>query len=136
MSGKGDLDLTGEWTGFFNYPVPAPPVNFEAVLREVDGQVTGTSTEVGDTPRSRGRILHAVLDGQRDGASVRFLKMYEDADEEYDVVRYSGSLDAGGDEISGRWEIGGIWSGTFLMVRKRGAAEQVERKVEESVPIR
>ena len=130
---SADLDLSGDWAGFFNYPSARPAVNFEAVLRDVDGRLTGTSTEISDMPTSFGALLHAVLDGQREGSSVSFLKMYEDADEEYDVVRYTGTVDAGGDEIAGQWEIPGVWSGTFLMIRAAGAAETIEREVTEEV---
>jgi hypothetical protein len=27
-----EIDLSGKWSGFFNYPGAIPPVNFEAVL--------------------------------------------------------------------------------------------------------
>ena len=134
MSRQPDIDLSGRWAGFFNYPDSGPPVNFEAVLREHAGRLTGTTTELGDTPDTLGRVLNGVIDGHRDGASVHFIKMYEEADEEYDVVHYSGRVEAGGNEIAGRWEIPRIWSGTFLMVRNAGTAEPIERAVEETVP--
>ena len=130
---RSDLDLSGRWTGFFNYPVARPPVNFEADLRDVSGAISGVTTERGDSLGTGGRILHAVLEGRRDGSSVRFVKMYDELDGEYDFVHYDGRVQAGGDEIEGRWEIPGAWAGTFLMVRASGASEEVELEVEAPV---
>ena len=130
MTGKHSLDLTGEWAGFYNYPVPAPPVNFEAVLHDLGGRLTGTTAEPDDTS---GGTLHAVVDGRRQGAAVSFLKMYDQADEHYDTVQYSGTVASGGDEIEGRWQVAGGWSGTFLMVRARGAAEEAELQEAETI---
>ena len=50
MSGGGDSDLSGDWLGFYNYPVPHPPTQFEASLRDTGGLITGITTEEGDTP--------------------------------------------------------------------------------------
>ena len=122
------IDLSGRWSGFYSYPVALPPVAFEAELREVAGRLTGTTSESED-----GRPLNAVLDGHRSGRSVRFAKMYEAADEGYDTVEYVGELSEDGNEISGRWRISGIWSGTFLMVRAGGKREEAERKVSAEV---
>lgn len=127
MSGKGELDLTGQWAGFYNYPVPAPPVNFQAVLQDSGGRLSGTIAEPDDARASEG-TLHAVIDGRREGAAISFLKMYDEADEYYDTVHYMGTVTSGGDEIEGRWEVRGGWSGTFLMVRARGASDQAERE--------
>ncbi len=130
MTARDPLDLTGEWAGFYNYPVPAPPVNFAAVLHESGGRLTGTTTEPDE---AGGGTLHAVIDGRRQGAAVSFLKMYDQADEYYDTVQYSGTVASGGDEIEGRWQVAGGWSGTFLMVRARGASEEVERQEAETI---
>ena len=133
MSGDSDIDLTGQWSGLFNYPDGGPATPFEAELRESAGCVTGTTTEPGDTIASAGQILHAVIDGRRDGSSVRFLKMYDGAIQDYDVVHNEGVVHADGDEIDGRWTVPGIWSGTFLMVRTRKEEQAAERKVSEEV---
>ena len=130
MTGKNSLDLTGNWAGFYNYPVAAPPVNFQAVLHDSGGRLTGTTSEPGDAGAG---TLHAVIDGRRQGAAVSFLKMYDQADEDYDSVQYSGTVASGGDEIEGRWQVAGGWSGTFLMVRARRAFEEAERLEAETV---
>lgn len=125
-------DLTGQWTGLYNYPNGGRPVPFEAVLRDNGGAVTGTTTEVSDLPGRRGDTLRAVIDGHREGNAIRFLKMYE-ADENYDAVHYQGTVHDDGNEIDGRWEIPGVWSGTFLMIRAAGAEESIV--VETEAPV-
>jgi hypothetical protein len=132
---ESDIDLSGHWTGFYNYPDQGHPVSFEAELRESSGCVTGTITEIADTIDTVGQTLHAVIDGRRELNSVRFLKMYDETKAGYDIVRYDGTLDAEGNEIEGRWQIPGTWSGTFLMIRNIGATETIARTVEEPVQI-
>lgn len=124
-------DLSGRWSGFYSYPVALPPVAFEAELRDAGGRLTGTTSESQD-----GRSLHAVLDGRRSGRSVRFAKMYDAADEGYDIVRYDGALSDDGTEIGGRWNIAGAWSGSFLMVRDAGAEAAEERTAGQAVEAR
>src|SRR3546814_16060914 len=68
----------------------------------------------------------AVIDGRRKGGSIRFLKMYDEAEGGYDVVHYDGALHADGNEIEGQWQIAGIWSGTFLMIRATGTGRRLE----------
>lgn len=127
------VDLTGRWTGFFNYPASTRAVDFEAVLRDDDGRLTGTTTEPGDTLRTVGGRVTAQIDGRRDGHSVGFVKIYDAADGEYDLVHYSGTVEPDGNEIGGRWEIQDGWSGSFLMVRSAGAAQGIEEEVPETV---
>lgn len=134
MSAQGSgIDLSGDWTGVFNYPESLPATGFEATLRDVGGLITGVTVEPGDALNGSGGILHAVIDGRRDGMSVQFVKIYDESTDARDLVRYRGEIDPGGDEIAGHWEIPGDWSGTFLMVRAQKAAEAVERQVVEPV---
>lgn len=132
MSKSGDLDLSGEWTGVYNYPVALPPVAFEAVIQDLSGRINGTTREVGPSAFGSPSRRDAVIDGHRQGRSVRFIKMYDRADEEYDVVIYSGSIEAEGDEIGGTWSLAGT-SGTFLMVRRSRSSGTVERETEERI---
>lgn len=135
MSG-GEDDLTGDWNGFYSYPDGGPPIAFEARLDERGGRVTGTTTELADMGELFGQPIHAVIDGRRAGNSISFLKMYDGAGEDYDVVRYEGTLDAEGNEIEGRWTVPGIWSGAFLMIRHGGAREIVEEEIGERIDAR
>jgi len=115
-------DLSGGWTGIFSYPRDLPATGFQAVLVDVGGVLTGHVVE----PRHDGTgTVEALIDGRRDGARVRFAKSYDGSDGDYDLVRYEGDVDAEGLEITGRWEIPGVWAGTFIMVREGGAAERV-----------
>jgi hypothetical protein len=131
----GADNLSGRWHGFYSYPDPGPPIAFEADLHESAGSLTGTTTELSDYGETHGQILHAVLDGRRDGSSISFLKMYDGVSPDHDVVRYEGTLDAEENEIEGIWVVPGIWSGRFLMVRARGEAVAEEAKVEEKLPL-
>jgi hypothetical protein len=135
VNGAPDLDLSGRWTGLFNYPRGLPPVGFEADLREVGGCFTGTISEPDDDPQGTGRGLQAIVEGQRQDSAVTFAKIYEDAERRPEPVFYSGTLQSDGNEISGRWEIQGQWSGTFLMIREAGVAEAAEVEAGEEVPL-
>ena len=132
MTGSDPLDLSGEWTGVYNYPAAMPPVAFEAVLHDSAGRISGTTTEIGPSAFAAAQRLDAVIDGRRDGRNVQFIKMYEQADEEYDVVHYSGAVDPEGDEIAGTWLLHGL-SGTFLMVRRPRKAEAAKIEAEEKI---
>jgi len=116
--------LTGEWDGIFNYPHTLPPTAFAATLREEGGVLSGETVETGE-----GGALHALLQGTRAGATVAFIKTYDDGHPK--PIRYAGTLDADANEITGRWHIAGDWSGSFIMVRKGSAAETIEERVGE-----
>ena len=134
MSGRRtDIDLSGRWMGFFNYPVARPPVSFEASLHDSGGVITGVTTEPSDVPGGLARTVSATIDGRREGSSVTFVKVYDQFDGHYDLVHYQGAVQAGRDEIEGRWEIPGNWGGTFLMVRASGTSEEIELEVEDPV---
>jgi len=128
-------DLTGRWTGIFNYPSSDPPNSFEAELRDLGGLLTGLTTERDDDPQGSGETLHAVIEGRREGNVVRFDKRYDDFDLMPDLVHYDGFIHPGGDEIEGQWEIEGFWSGTFLMVRRCAGGEEVEEDVAETIDL-
>jgi hypothetical protein len=119
----------------FNYPGPIPPVSFEAELRDHGGSITGSVFELDETPYGLGETLHAIVDGARQGSALTFTKIYEDAERMPEPVFYSGTIQPDGNEVSGRWEIAGHWSGTFLMVRNPGAAEAAEEEAGEEVPV-
>ena len=135
MNAEANFDLTGHWTGMFNYPGPFPPVGFEAELRDVGGSIAGTVSEPDEDPSGNVGTLWATVEGARQGSAVTFTKMYEDAERMPEPVFYSGTIQPDGNEVSGRWEIPGHWSGTFLMVRNPGAAEAVEEEAAEEVPV-
>ena len=80
-----------------------------------------------------GAELRALIDGRREGSAVTFAKVYEDEAFNSDFVRYEGTIAASGDEINGRWDVPGHWSGSFIMVRDSGAGETAERRIAETI---
>ena len=133
--GKADYDLSGCWSGFYNYQDHPVPTAFEAEIRDSGGSLIGETTEQGDSPDCYGALLHAVIEGRRDETEVRFTKLYDYLERADYPVLYEGSIQADGDEISGIWTITDVHSGTFLMVRRSGQGQAVERKADEEVPI-
>jgi hypothetical protein len=128
-----DHDLSGAWKGFFNYPRALPATPFDAELREHLGTIAGETFELGTTARNRGQPLHAMIEGQRQGREVLFVKRYDEFRRAATPVHYSGTLSSDGNEISGTWTIPGNWSGTFLMIRARPKAAAAERRIAETV---
>jgi len=130
MARKADLDLTGRWSGIYNYPHSMPPIAFEAVILDSGAFITGETEESG----RNGDTLHAMVEGHLEGSEVRFAKIYDEAPRAAYRIDYIGTIADGGDEIHGRWQIPGNWSGTFLMVREGGAEEEAAEQ--ESAEIR
>ena len=131
MSGDGDIDLSGQWSGIYNYPAHYPPNMFEATIRDSGGLVTGIISQPGEFFEPVGTVQQAIIDGSRDGNSLRFVKIYDDLSRP--TPHYQGVIQPGGDEIAGEWTIPGDWSGTFLMIRGSRTSEELARKIEEIV---
>jgi hypothetical protein len=133
MSAEDEYDLTGEWSGIYNYPHTLPPNAFEASIRDSGGIITGVIRQPGEFFEPPGTRQHAVIEGTREGSRVRWIKIYDDLTRA--PPRYEGTVQPGGDEIEGQWHHPGDWSGTFLMVRGRKAKAEEEHKVDEEIPI-
>ena len=99
-------DLSGDWRGIFNYPAAQPPTEFTATLHDAGGALSGRTVE----PSLRGATITARIDGRRTGASVAFVKLYDDEDGAYDTVAYQGDVDADGGAAADR-EAGGSCAG-------------------------
>ena len=121
------LNLSGDWTGIFNYPREYSPVGFKATLSENDGWIMGTVEEGSAKELGVPRRLGASIQGRRLGVAVIWLKLYDEASPQHDAVTYEGEVTPDGEEISGRWSIPDSWSGTFLMVRKPESSAKRER---------
>lgn len=119
-------DLSGRWQGIFNYPRDQPATGFVAILSDAGGALSGETVEPGLT----GGEVAARIDGRRHHGTVSFAKLYDDNDGNYDTVTYQGTVATDGQEITGRWTIPGIWSGTFIMVREDGVEQQAELEAE------
>lgn len=125
-------DLSGKWSGIFNYPHTNPPTAFEADIADLGGSLVGTIHEPDLFSQPPGALIAAAIDGHREGMKVAFSKFYDDSDGYADMVVYSGMVSEDGCEISGRWDIPGVWSGSFLMIRPaREPAVAEERAVAE-----
>ena len=131
---SGEEDLTGEWSGIYNYPAHYPPNSFEASIRDSGGVITGVIRQPGEFFEPAGTMQHAVIEGSREGSTVRFVKMYDDLSRP--TPHYQGTIQPGGDEIEGEWHHPGDWSGTFLMVRTRKAKAEEVRQVSEEIEAR
>jgi hypothetical protein len=131
---SGADDLSGGWDGIYNYPHTRRPTAFTATLRDAAGMIVGETSEPATMPGERVSVLHALLEGSRDGASVHFTKTYDEPGHaRRNPVLYIGTVNGEGTEITGRWEIPGNWSGRFIMVRQASEGELVEVKIAEAV---
>ncbi|KQN80744.1 hypothetical protein ASE90_14055 [Sphingomonas sp. Leaf67] len=131
-------DLTGKWSGIFNYPHTNPPTAFEADIADLGGSIVGTIHEPDLYSQPPGALIAAAIDGHVEGARITFSKFYDDSAGYADMVVYSGVLSEDGCEISGRWDIPGVWSGSFLMIRPANepAVADAEAVAERDGPIR
>lgn len=125
-------DLSGAWSGVFNYPGELSSTEFSATLRDAGGALTGEITELAQVGAARGLTIHAWIEGRYEGARVTFAKRYDDPSHEH-RVDYEGMVGGDGNEIHGRWTIVGHWSGTFIIIRSEGRTAEVESRVVERV---
>ncbi|KQS03192.1 hypothetical protein ASG11_02045 [Sphingomonas sp. Leaf357] len=133
MNDAASDNLTGSWSGIFNYPDGSPSTAFDATLQDAGGIIVGETIEPGDDLPNVSTTFHAWLEGRHDGDNVHFVKCYDDASRADYTVAYSGSVKGDGTEIAGIWDIPGIWSGTFIMFRQVGHAASIESEIAETV---
>jgi hypothetical protein len=131
MTGEREQDLSGKWSGIYHYPSLFPANSFEAEIRDEGGLITGIITQPREFFERPGPPQQAVIEGRRDGSTLRFVKFYDDLNRP--SPHYRGTVRPGGDEIDGEWTIIGDWSGTFLMIRGAGKEAAIERQVGETV---
>jgi hypothetical protein len=127
----GEADLSGRWTGIYSYPAQFPPNTFEATIHDAGGLISGVIVQPPEFFEPAAASQHAVIEGSKEGATIRFVKIYDDLSRP--TPHYEGTIQPGGDEIEGRWTIPGDWSGTFMMVRASRAEEKIARKEAEKV---
>ena len=111
------IDLTGQWAGSYTYPGCLDPVPFTAEIREIDGQLSGVTSEPHEW--DVGEEANGTIAGKRSGTHLQFTKLYVLQEDYPDPVFYFGSLDEDGCEVAGDWDIPGVWSGSFVMMRPR-----------------
>lgn len=136
MSERRHRSLSGLWTGVFDYPwAQFDPVPFNADLLDVLGALTGEIIEPNSMvgAQDAGPELTARIEGARDGLEVSFLKRY--AAHVRHHVRYEGTANARLTRITGIWttlEVGGGWSGPFVMDRRDDAERAEESRSTEA----
>jgi len=127
--GSNARSLTGVWQGMYSSPAEQGPVSFMATLIETASALSGATHEPCAFGGSPSDNLYATLAGSRHDNTVSFVKTYDGKNPFYSAVAYEGTLSPDGTEIEGRWNIPGVWSGKFLMIRSAGKQEAVSRKV-------
>lgn len=130
---SGPLNVSGLWIGSYSYPHTDVPNRFSAVLKDVAGTLAGETSEHSTLPPFDGTEFPALIDGIREGQSVSFRKYYDDPRMAEDVVYYTGSITADGNEIVGRWQIPSVWSGDFIMIRSTPVEAVTEDTIAETV---
>lgn len=118
--------MTGAWFGHYSYADGRPAVQFIASLSETGGAFAGEISEPNSVGPSAA-YLHAVVDGQRRGRSIRFTKLYDGEAEVAHSIHYEGELDEGGEEATGRWRLP-TEHGPFRMTRAHVAEEEREEE--------
>jgi hypothetical protein len=126
-------DLTGVWYG--RYTGAYEDNGFIALLNEQGGAVDGSISE--PDPNGVVDIRRASVSGQRDGESLRFVKVYDGSGGFDHSVLYSGVVDSDGREVNGQWRIGYVIGG-FVMTRESFSAEELadEREADLDLPVR
>jgi hypothetical protein len=102
---------------------------FNAQIEESGGAFVGSVQEPNLT-RGGPSVLHAEIEGTRNGRTITFTKFYaEDAAFSF-AIRYEGEADEALMRIDGRWT-NPSWSGPFFMVRDdEGQAEEAAERAE------
>ena len=109
VSAEAEYDLTGQWSGIYNYPALYPPNTFEAVIRDVGGAITGEIEQPGEFFEPPGIVQHAMIEGSREGSSVRFVKILRRPRPADAALSWRHPARRRRDR--GEWTIPGNWSG-------------------------
>lgn len=125
------MDLSGDWTGSYDYGPGSRAVPFAASLFDIGGVVWGTSLEPNTFAPGAGDELEAEISGTRSGRELHFRKVYAGRPQRgEEPIHYTGHVSADGNRIEGRWTIrtfGANLSGPFVMNRLSGARARAER---------
>lgn len=136
MADKQPSNLSGFWTGVYDYPRGLKePVPFNAVITDTDGVLTGEIIEPNTFSSAMDRELFASLAGKRDGMSVTFVKTYEKVPRGGHSLPYEGTLDSTCNRIEGTWRASPTWFGPFVMNRTTGAKVEKEVKAEKEAEL-
>jgi hypothetical protein len=77
-SGQGEgANIGGAWNGLYFYRGYPEPVSYVALLIDVGTRFSGSIREFEGVISEKRILLHATVDGRRNGSSVSFLKTYD-----------------------------------------------------------
>lgn len=112
------MRVDGFWTGEYLYDKAGfPTVEFQAELRQLEAIISGNTTEFNTFDHEAGQIIIGELFGKVAGHSISFTKVYKNTSYAADEIAYTGSVSDDGKLITGRWNITGVFSGSFRMIR-------------------
>jgi hypothetical protein len=120
-------DVTGVWYGRYVGATDPQENSSIAVLEEQAGAFDGTITEPDD--EGGGGIRRAHVTGRRTGSTLVFVKQYDGSNGWGHAVRYAGSIDGEGTEISGSWKLDWVF-GSFVMEREKFSEAELDEAVE------
>ena len=129
MSDEQNKNLTGVWTGVFDYDSnwgEATP--FNAIITEENGVISGEIIEPNTVAQDATPEIFASISGSRAALQVDFIKTYEQRPGAGHSIRYEGVADAKLSIIRGDWMInGGLGGrGPFVMNRANDGAKAEE----------
>jgi hypothetical protein len=120
--------LTGVWNGLYSY-ADGLSVSFMATLIDSGRSLSGATREPNVLGTSPGRMLSALLSGDRQDRAISFVKIYDETGPRvYSPVSYEGVLNGDATEVEGQWRISDGTSGKFLMIRSGGQVSAIEQK--------
>lgn len=114
-------DVTGVWYGRYRSNVDPQENSFIALMEEIGATISGSITE----PDGAAGIRRAIVQGTRDGTTIRFVKRYDGSGGWTHSVRYTGTVDAEGTAIDGIWQVDWL-HGSFVMEREKFDADELE----------
>lgn len=127
-------NLSGFWTGVYDYPDDSPPTSFNATIVDRGGSFYGEIVEPNEHAyfeTDELAELVADINGFYDGGIIKFFKKYMPLASKYrDYVEYVGTINDDFTKIEGRWVIPGDWFGKFVMNRSKSIKQDIS--IEES----
>lgn len=136
----GDQDISGYWSGWYDYAGNAAEVPFSAWLDMRADQVSGTTLEPNTFAHPDLTELSADLTGHVSGDRVSFFKTYHPGPEVHtQTIRYEGVISDDATRINGHWIVGESFfqlTGVFEMHRTRlSEAKSAEEEAQEPISI-
>ena len=134
----GRFPATGVWAGTYSYPPDAEraPVKFWMIVVRGGVEVVGFIKEPNTFGEGDDPWLHAVVKGRYDPEERKliFTKTYDGTSGINHDVSYEGRLSGDAAELSGTWDIPGVWNGKFT-AQKVPPADWGKLKLTEPVKV-